>query len=479
MKNVSETSKNIVLNTPLSSIQGFNNELMFNPSVGETDAEAFVIPNGNIIVRTEKLLFSLDKYGNVLWEKKKAYNKILMNQYSKYFIAYNYSKNFFEVWDFNGNIIKKFYDPDSAIIVNVGFKGGKIYFSSYSYDFDCKTHMPSGFYRHYKYILFFTILDLNFNIVWRKELENTHFYRPEGTDSEICWYFNYFAIPNERGEPVSFLCAHLEFFKWITDQNNGESHFKSITHKAIFELNGVPYSTDFKMYNNNSFGSEIISGFELINDSTLIFLSPPNYLILVNVNSFDFKRIGIPYVVANTILRLNDTCFVVSARSLNHNEIGFAVFNHKCKLLDTFFIQCHFGAVRSLAITPNRDILIAGTRNINQDTSFVFLVSIDLPLIRDIIGYKLSVEQQNSKHNLLVSPNPTDGFFKIELKPTPDKLTIELFDIIGNRVKVLFDGFWNEKNLFFDISDLPQSIYFLKVISGNSIQYYKVYNIRN
>lgn len=261
LKNVSETSKNIVLNTLFSSIQGVENELMFNPSVGKTDAEAFVIPNGNIIVRTEKLLFSLDKYGNVLWEKKKAYNKILMSPYSNYFMLIIILKSFFEVWDFNGNIIKKFYDPDSVIIVNVGFKGGKIYFSSYFYNFDCYTHMPSGFYGHYKYILFFTILDLNFNILWRKELENTQFYRPDGTDSEICGYFNYFAIPNERGEPVSFLCAHIEFFKRLTDQNNGEVYFKSITHKAIFELNGVPYSFDFKMYNYNSFGSEIISGF--------------------------------------------------------------------------------------------------------------------------------------------------------------------------------------------------------------------------
>lgn len=171
--------------------------------------------------------------------------------------------------------------------------------------------------------------------------------------------------------------------------------------------------------------------------------------------------------------------FCFSARSFNHNEIGFAVFNHKCKLLDTFFIQCHYGAVKSLTITPYRDILIAGTRNINKDTSFVFLVSIDLPLIRDIIGYKLSVEQQNSKHDLFVSPNPTAGFFTLELEPTPYRLTVELFDIMGNRVKDLFDSFWNEKNLFFDISDLPQGIYFLKVIRGNSIQYNKVYNIRN
>ncbi len=481
MKSVSETSKDIFLKAPesYSLSQGFKNELVFKPSIGKTEADAFVIPNGNIIVRTESKLFSVDKFGNVLWEKKETYNKIMKCPYSNYFIAYNYLGNFIVMWDFNGNIIKKFSEPDGARIVNVGFKGGKIYFSSYTKNFDCDFHMPTPHTYTYSYTLYFTILDLNFKIIWRKQLENDRFYQPEGSDEYLCWYFNYFAIPNESGEPESFLCANFLFFKYTTDSNTGSEWHKVITNGSIFKLNGVPYSSNFKMYNYDSTGSGVISAIELINDSTLIFLSPPDFLITVNVNSFVFKRIKIPFLVPNTILKINDTCFVVPAKSLNHNEIGFGVFNHNCELLDTFFIQCRFGSVKSLTITPEREILLAGIRNIYKDTSFVFLVSTDLPFIRDIIGYKLSAEQQSKPQDLHCSPNLTDGFFIVEFEPTPNKLKVELFDIMGNRLKVLFDGFWSESNMFVDISDLPQGIYFLKATCGNSVRYYKIYNTKN
>lgn len=79
------------------------------------------------------------------------------------------------------------------------------------------------------------------------------------------------------------------------------------------------------------------------------------------------------------------------------------------------------------------------------------------------INYCLSsvgVEENKLQISLLISPNPNNGKFRIELNNSIKNTSIEVYDIVGKKV---FEEVINGNSLSINISDQPNGFYFIKL----------------
>ena len=78
----------------------------------------------------------------------------------------------------------------------------------------------------------------------------------------------------------------------------------------------------------------------------------------------------------------------------------------------------------------------------------------------------LSDQGVGAMNEVLAFPNPTKDFLTIQSKHTID--AIEVIDLQGKLIK-----FVSNKNNNVDVQDLQNGMYFLKITSGNQIQFVK------
>ena len=72
-------------------------------------------------------------------------------------------------------------------------------------------------------------------------------------------------------------------------------------------------------------------------------------------------------------------------------------------------------------------------------------------------------------------PNPTTGEVILQSKFfKPGQLHIELFDLNGNLLKILYDGVYAQDDLRFDISFVSSGIYILKANQNNKVKTFKI-----
>ncbi len=485
LNNTSSITKEITIDVPpaLPLSEGFKNEVILGNNQRNDVLSALIGPNGTIVAIIELLQYSpaafiivgVDQTGKLLWNYNTNLIKMVKNPYSNNFITFAGPN--INVYDYEGKLLKTFVDTGRGTITNVVFFDGKIYYSSFNNNFKIGTDYPPPFGDRIHYILYFTVLDTNFNLISRQELEDTMFDIPSGGNAYVCYNFYYFAFPKSEGNPIYFLTTYFEFLNGKVVNYSPGIIYEHLSDTSILKLNGVLCSDDFTMINCNcsSFGS--IKAMKLLNDSTLVILTSPSHLTVVNVNSYVFKTYYYPFIEPLDLLKLNDTAFVVPAHSLSNKEIGFAVFNHKGEVLDTFFIQCRYGKFMSITPTPENDLLLAGGRQTEKDKFFSYSVFTDLPRIRNLFALPESKVKEVNEQRFNVAPNPTSGKFSLHLEPTQGRIKIELFDFIGNLLKVLFEGNYNKDILNFDISELPQSLYFLKISQSDSIKVLKIIKI--
>jgi PKD repeat protein len=77
------------------------------------------------------------------------------------------------------------------------------------------------------------------------------------------------------------------------------------------------------------------------------------------------------------------------------------------------------------------------------------------------------VIENESKNDLFIVPNPSDGSFAIRIqKPDSHNLQIIIYDVLGNE---LFKSFFTDNNekLYFDLSGETKGLYFIKLYDGN------------
>ncbi len=90
-------------------------------------------------------------------------------------------------------------------------------------------------------------------------------------------------------------------------------------------------------------------------------------------------------------------------------------------------------------------------------------------LLINVPVYLTDVSDIESVETINVFPNPSNGFFNVELSISKySDITISIFDVVGNNL--IMKKFKNVKYLHenIDISNYPAGIYYLKVMSGNN-----------
>jgi hypothetical protein len=90
----------------------------------------------------------------------------------------------------------------------------------------------------------------------------------------------------------------------------------------------------------------------------------------------------------------------------------------------------------------------------------------------DSIKESVTVEIVGTKDfeakEMLISPNPSSGNFSISFSENFMPKYIEIYDVLGNKVKSQYFGkSINDNQIFLDISDLPNNIYTLKISDGH------------
>lgn len=80
-------------------------------------------------------------------------------------------------------------------------------------------------------------------------------------------------------------------------------------------------------------------------------------------------------------------------------------------------------------------------------------------------GTTIGVEENSFEHEAEVFPNPTNGFFSIDTE-NYDDLLIQLYDILGNKIK---DQKVNYKNQKINISTVPKGTYIVHILSENQV----------
>ena len=92
---------------------------------------------------------------------------------------------------------------------------------------------------------------------------------------------------------------------------------------------------------------------------------------------------------------------------------------------------------------------------------------------------EISIKEEQSI-NCVISPNPTNSTATLKLNLTDVGFSlVTLNNLFGQEIMELYNGFTNTKTLTktFSLSDLPQGVYYLKIIHNGDIRVEKI--IRN
>jgi len=128
---------------------------------------------------------------------------------------------------------------------------------------------------------------------------------------------------------------------------------------------------------------------------------------------------------------------------------------------------------KSIATDSNGDVLVFG--NFRLTVTFGTITLNSDGVLPDVFLLKLSPEglatNKNQIRNWNVYPNPTDNFLTLDFPDNAEKLSIEVFNVLGQKVKV-FESINISETL--DLSELISGIYLLKIIHNGAIQTIKI-----
>jgi hypothetical protein len=72
---------------------------------------------------------------------------------------------------------------------------------------------------------------------------------------------------------------------------------------------------------------------------------------------------------------------------------------------------------------------------------------------------------------MVIAPNPIKDFANVQISMTDGiraNSTIELFDVLGRKIKTVFDGYlMNGNSIFMNLQDLPYGVYYCTLTTNN------------
>jgi hypothetical protein len=113
---------------------------------------------------------------------------------------------------------------------------------------------------------------------------------------------------------------------------------------------------------------------------------------------------------------------------------------------------------------------------INFPTVDFYEVGQTLEVVDSLNGILSSVGVADaSEYSFSVSPNPSNGIFKVKLNTSNQNSTYSIYDISGKRI---LNGSLNQ-SLNLDLSKKPQGLYFLSITNSNGTETIKLVNLPN
>jgi len=196
---------------------------------------------------------------------------------------------------------------------------------------------------------------------------------------------------------------------------------------SINNINGIAYTIDF--------------------DNTLI---EPNSIYVEYQNSFiDASQ--------NLLFRkldfANGKLFTASTHTVSNNVSGYGKI-----------ATLHYQIKSSLA---SDEVLNIGVSQAKQSDALGIISSLTSGTgTLMAIGASVGIKESVMIGNVLVSPNPTNGFLNISFGAIPSNTKIELYNSIG--ALVLTEAITNKNNTI-NVSDLSSGMYFMKVLEGDKV----------
>ena len=131
-------------------------------------------------------------------------------------------------------------------------------------------------------------------------------------------------------------------------------------------------------------------------------------------------------------------------------------------------------------VSMAQQVISSGGYEVKSEVSVNWILGGSLsdiaPIDQNVLDKLRKDEMMESMISLKVYPVPARDFINIEATPIDTgRLTLELFNNAG--VKVLHKMTVYQPVIRVDIQDIPSGAYFLKVLSSNSGQHYKVEKI--
>ncbi|MCH8903539.1 MAG: T9SS type A sorting domain-containing protein, partial [Bacteroidetes bacterium] len=118
---------------------------------------------------------------------------------------------------------------------------------------------------------------------------------------------------------------------------------------------------------------------------------------------------------------------------------------------------------------PSHNFTSVGTYNVTLDVDNGFCIG---QIVQEVNVLKTGITA-TSKFSFKVYPNPASNYFTIVLPNNSDNITLEIFNVLGERIyaEALLKGHALMKNI--DVDDL-QGMYFIKISGGD---YYAINKI--
>ncbi len=95
------------------------------------------------------------------------------------------------------------------------------------------------------------------------------------------------------------------------------------------------------------------------------------------------------------------------------------------------------------------------------------------PMIRLNLSYPSGLNEKNQSFESSIVPNPSNGQFSIQLAKLQEISSIEVFTLVGNRVKAFRIG-GTTQQVEMDLTDVDKGVYFVKINTSNGTATQKV-----
>lgn len=509
MKNTSSVKKKIKINVPQVPLiqEDFRYEINFPSFAGSVLYSAIELPNRNILAIKDnsntQSLISFDSTGKILWEKQNLKGFLITNPYNNAIFLINGSK-LMEI-DTNGNIIREFEDPDKARIGNIFFEPSKICYGS------GKIWREGEQESIVKYECYYTELQDDligrdcllypaFKVTERKILDKgsdtlQKMYLSGSTSQyTICSELDakVFKLNNDNFVLILSLFAFNAALSWQSDilvQKTPIIMYTKINGKKIEN-----FTTNIKksgpLYCGYILSPKEQSSVIRLNDSIIVLLVlDVNYYYrnpvvwLYDIKNMELKHSISLSINPTSLIRINNNHFAVAGFS---SEIfTLLILNHKGEVKSNISTLCRYGKLYDVSITLDKQLLLSGGRHLDRTqgniqqfpyllkTNFSFLPQMFSPFLHSSI----EVNSPPTYSNSLIFPNPTNGKFSLMFETLFVPCKIEIINTMGVVVQTLFESRITSEKLEFDISDVPQGIYFIKITLPNAIKIQKIIKV--